>query len=78
MIKVDTIKRKYKALNHKKSFVELMAEKLGMNSDYLTHVWFQGKFKIPQEKLAFVDEELDKRKVFESKKEEMLKSLEAS
>lgn len=77
MVNVETIKAKYKALGHKKSFVELLAQKLEMSAVYLTQNWFQGEFKIPEDKLSFVDSELDNRKVYEQKKADMLKSLEA-
>ena len=78
MVNRESIKAKYKALNHKKSFVEVLAQKLEMSAVYLTQNWFQSDFKIPSDKLDFVDAELDKRKVFEAKKEEMIKNLESA
>lgn len=74
-IKIETVKTKYHSLNHKKSFVELIAEKLGMNSDYLQMVWFQKDFKIPPDQLAFINSELDERKKFEERKAKILESL---
>jgi len=69
---------KYKALNHKKSFVDQLAKDLNMSAVYLRQNWFQADWNINPDKIEFVNDALDKRKEFEAKKAEMLKNLETA
>jgi hypoxanthine phosphoribosyltransferase len=75
---IEQIKTKYKALEHKKSFVDQLAKDLNMSAIYLRQNWFQADWNIKPDKIEFVNDALDKRKEFEIKKAEMLKNLETA
>lgn len=58
-ITIDTIKKKYKALDNRMAWVEKIAPKLGKSAVYLQQNYFQAKWKIPANELFLINSLLD-------------------
>lgn len=70
-ITIDTIKKKYKALDNRMAWVEKIAPTLDKSPVYLQQNYFQAKWKIPNSELFLINSLLD------SEIDEKIKELKA-